>query len=69
MKNFHAEKCDPTSAKKAKDILGDVTVAQAQCVSKASAQLVTWVCINTSWLAGLNFTGPVCYPLYQYRIL
>jgi hypothetical protein len=53
VKNFQADKCDPASASKAKELMGDVTVAKVKSVSAAAAAFVTWVCIQhrkVSWL-------------------
>lgn len=45
LKSFQAEKCDPASAKKAKELIGDVTIAQAKSVSLVASHFVAWVCI------------------------
>ncbi|XP_048763978.1 cytoplasmic dynein 2 heavy chain 1-like [Ostrea edulis] len=42
LKNFQAEKCDPASAKKAKELIGDVTIAQAKSVSLVASHFVAW---------------------------
>ncbi|XP_061169112.1 dynein axonemal heavy chain 10-like [Saccostrea echinata] len=42
LKNFHAENCDPESAKKAKELLEDITEEKVCKVSKAASQLVNW---------------------------
>lgn len=43
LKNFQADKCDSASARKAKDLIGDVTLEKARNVSKAASSLVAWV--------------------------
>ncbi|XP_048761126.2 cytoplasmic dynein 2 heavy chain 1-like isoform X2 [Ostrea edulis] len=42
LKNFQADKCDSASARKAKDLIGDVTLEKARNVSKAASSLVAW---------------------------
>jgi hypothetical protein len=45
LKNFQAKKCDPATAKKAKQIMGNVTVEVVNNASKAVYSLAVWVCI------------------------
>lgn len=58
LKNFQADKCDSASARKAKDLIGDVTLEKARNVSKAASSLVAWVRkVFVLWLLFFFFGG------------